>query len=83
MTSLRNYLDTILAETPLWNGNVKSVQITECDERWINVRVLVTAENSPKCWDLRCYVREKLISWAHQHQSPLPVQRWRQPPISC
>ncbi len=37
----------LLDETPLWDGDVRVVQVVEAHERTIEVSALMTAENSP------------------------------------
>ena len=64
---LRDELDRILVDQPLWDGLVKVLQVTDSTEQSVQIRVLVSAENSAKAWDLRCYVREKLIDFMRQH----------------
>lgn len=61
--ALRNELTTILKSTPLWDGVVDFLQVTECKRNTIELRALVSARNSTDAWDLRCYVREKLIEF--------------------
>jgi small-conductance mechanosensitive channel len=60
---IREELDRILEDNDLWNGNVKVVQVTESKERTMEVRILVSAKNAPTAWDLRCDVREKIITF--------------------
>lgn len=54
-----------------WN-----VQITDADDRAMTLRVLCTAANASKAWNLRCAVREHLITWLQeQHPGALPRLR--------
>lgn len=46
-----------------WDRNIAHVQVTDLRESNLEVRILVTAKNSPKTFDLRCEVREKLIAF--------------------
>ena len=63
----------------LWDGKVCGLQMTEADERGVVLRCLVSARNSGKAWDLRCLVRERLVTWlAANHPECLPRQRWRE-----
>lgn len=73
---MREELDRVLAETPLWDGRASVLQVTEATGGFVRVRVLVTAHDAPTLFDLRCVVRERLVDWV-QRQSPaaLPVQR--------
>jgi hypothetical protein len=34
----------------------------------IRLRALVSAADAPSLWDLRCLVRERLVTWVWQHQ---------------
>ncbi|MEP0707099.1 MAG: mechanosensitive ion channel domain-containing protein [Parvibaculum sp.] len=74
--ALRNYLQEIVKEMPLWDGKVSVIQVTDATDRTIEVRALVSARTSPQAWDLRCDVREKLISWVRDnHPDSLPQVR--------
>jgi erythromycin esterase-like protein len=43
------------------------LQVVDSTERSIELRALMTAEDAPTAWDLRCEVREALISWLQEH----------------
>jgi small-conductance mechanosensitive channel len=73
---LRQELQKIVAETPLWDRRVAKMQVTNATDKTMELRVLVSAEDAPKAWDLRCLVREKLISFLQrQHPESLPHVR--------
>lgn len=76
MQALRDELDRLLAENPLWDGKVKVAQVIETTERTMQVRVLVSAADSPSTWDLRCQVREGLIAFI-QKNYPESLPRFR------
>ena len=63
MPELRKRFETILVGHPLWDGRTKAVQVTEAGERTLEVRLLVSAKDSSRLFDLRCDVREKLVAW--------------------
>jgi small-conductance mechanosensitive channel len=63
VNAVREELDRILEGNPLWDGDVKVVQVTDTTEKTIEVRVLVSAADSSTAWDLRVHVREKLLSF--------------------
>ena len=73
---MREELDRIMADAPLWDGRVKVLQVTDAVGGAVHVRVLVTAKDAPTLFDLRCFVRERMIDWL-QREAPesLPVQR--------
>jgi small-conductance mechanosensitive channel len=66
-----------LAEAePLWDGNVFAVQVTETTETGIVVRVLVSARDAGSAFDLRCHIREALITFLREeHPESLPKTR--------
>lgn len=64
---LRQELGRILASTPLWNKKVNALQVTDFQQNVMQLRALTDARNSGDAWDLRCYVREKLIAFIQQN----------------
>lgn len=58
---LRTALQEILKHTPLWDGCVWNLQVTDLKERCMEVRVLVSARDAGAAFDLRCYVREEMV----------------------
>jgi len=63
LDKLREELDRILQKEALWDQKVKVAQVVDTTEKCMVVRVLVSARDAPTAWDLRCSVREKLISF--------------------
>lgn len=64
---LRNAFLEILKSTDLWDGKVGVMQVTDTTDRAMQIRGLMSAPNSPTAWDLRVYVREKLIAYLQEH----------------
>jgi hypothetical protein len=58
---VRQELSKILEESTFWDGKVSGLQVTNANEKTIELRALMSAEDSPTAWNLRCEVREKLI----------------------
>ena len=73
---LRAELLSILQSTPLWDGNVQVLQVSDASEHTLQLRALMSARNSGQAWDLRCLVREKLIAYLQEHH-PESLPRWR------
>jgi hypothetical protein len=74
--AMRAALDRILADTELWDGRVKVLQVTDAVAGFVRVRVLVTARDAPTLFDLRCHVREQLVAWLQRHdEDALPRTR--------
>jgi small-conductance mechanosensitive channel len=65
--ALREELTRQLHQTDLWDGNVNVLQVTEAKEYSVEIRILVSARNSPTAWDLRVHIREKLIEFIREH----------------
>jgi len=73
---LRRKLDAIVRSTPLWSGKVVVLQVTHALETTIELRALVSARSSGEAWDLRCYVREKMIEFLQtEYPNALPRRR--------
>lgn len=63
MDAVRKAATEIVKASRLWDGQVVSVQISDAREQVIEVRVLASASDSSRAWDLRCEIREKLIAF--------------------
>ncbi|HXF09117.1 MAG TPA: mechanosensitive ion channel domain-containing protein [Candidatus Acidoferrales bacterium] len=73
---LRAELTRLLAAHPLWDGKVNVLQVTDSRERVIELRALMSARNAPEAWDLRCAIREGLITYLQrEHPEALPRLR--------
>ncbi|KEP70888.1 mechanosensitive ion channel protein MscS [Thioclava dalianensis] len=66
----------IAEASPLWDRDVFAVQVTDFRERVIEVRILVSARNGPRTFDLRCDMREALIDWI-KREMPHALPRTR------
>ena len=72
----------IIEASPLWDRRFWNLQVSDTSERAMQIRVLCTAADSSKAWDLRCEVREKLIVFIlKNHPRSLPRLRadWETP----
>lgn len=73
---LRTAFDRFLEETPLWDRKAKVLQVVECTEKSMQLRLLMTAKNSPTAWDLRCFIREKMLVFIQEnYPNSLPKTR--------
>lgn len=75
---LRRQAEAIVQASPLWDGYVVNVQVSDVSEASLalQLRVLASASDSAKAWDLRCEIREKLIAWMRSdYPEALPRQR--------
>ncbi|HKJ49059.1 MAG TPA: mechanosensitive ion channel domain-containing protein [Christiangramia sp.] len=73
---IREEQTRLLKSTNLWDGNVDVLQVTNTTEKSIELRVLVSAKDSPTAWDLRVFLREKLLQFIQQnYPDSLPKAR--------
>lgn len=64
---LREELARIIKDNPDWDGRVQNIQVTESKQWYKELRVLVSSSDSSKNWDLRVFVREKLIDFINKN----------------
>jgi small-conductance mechanosensitive channel len=64
---VRKELRRIVGTTNLWKGQVCVLQVTDATATAIQLRALVDASDSNNGWDLRCYVREKLVEFLQKN----------------
>lgn len=64
---LRKHFEKVLSETKLWDQQTQVLQVTDTNDKTMTIRLLMTAQNSPTAWDLRCHVREKMIEFIQQN----------------
>jgi small-conductance mechanosensitive channel len=60
---VRAELQRVLETAPEWDRRVNVLQLTDVTERTIQIRVLVSARSSGLAFDLRCRVREALVTF--------------------
>ena len=74
--AIRKEQTRLLNSTDLWDGNVNVMQVTNATEKSVEIRVLVSAKDSPTAWDLRVYLREKLLEFIQKnYPESLPKAR--------
>lgn len=64
---IRNHLYEILKGHELWDGKVWRLHVTDAGERTVELRALMSASNSSDAWELRCHVREQLLSFLQKN----------------
>ncbi|MEQ9659382.1 mechanosensitive ion channel domain-containing protein, partial [Fulvivirga sp.] len=73
---LRKQLTKILEATPLWDGKVNVIQVTDAKQSNMELRVLVSSKDASSGWDLRVHVREQLIAFLQKkYPEMLPKNR--------
>ncbi|MBK1442405.1 mechanosensitive ion channel [Parapedobacter sp. ISTM3] len=73
---VRDELTRLLTGHELWDGQVNVVHVTDVKEQTMEIRALMSCRNSGEAWELRCYVREKLIAFL-QERYPQSLSRTR------
>ncbi len=63
---LRKEFRRIVESSPLWDGKVCVLQVSDASEHTMQIRALTSAPDSSKAWDLRCLVREKLVQFMQE-----------------
>jgi len=73
---VRDELTRILEKSPNWDKKVNVLQVTNATEKTVELRALMSAVDSPTAWNLRCEVREKLITFLQERfPKSLPLVR--------
>ena len=67
VNAVREELLRVLQSSGMWDGKAWGLQVTNASEHTLELRALMSAPGSSAAWDLRCYVREKLIVFLQQH----------------
>lgn len=66
--AMRDELGDILRDTEMWDGRTNVLQVVGATNALVRVRALVSAKDAPTLWDLRCFVRERLVNWIQNHE---------------
>ncbi|MBD3316737.1 MAG: mechanosensitive ion channel [Chitinivibrionales bacterium] len=73
---IRKETKRIAEATELWDRKVCVVQVTDCKPHVMEVRLLVSAKDSPTAWNLRCHIREEILRFIQrEYPSSLPHVR--------
>jgi small-conductance mechanosensitive channel len=76
VNEVREELTRILKKSDKWDGKVCGLQVTDSKEHTMELRALMSADNSSNAWDLRCEVREKLVEFIQKtYPHALPKTR--------
>jgi small-conductance mechanosensitive channel len=73
---IRKKAEAIVRASNRWDGRVFNVAVTDFKHDSMEVRILASAGDAGKVFDLRCEIREKLIDFLQrEHPETLPRQR--------
>jgi hypothetical protein len=74
--AMRAKLDEIVKASALWDKKVVNMQVTDFKAETMEVRMLISAGNAGRVFDIRCEVREKMIAWLQrEYPGALPRRR--------
>lgn len=80
--ALREELDKITENHPLWDKRVRNVMLTDLTENTMKIRILVSAKSAGDAFDLRCFVREHMVRFIQKnYPESLPKTRVEMLPI--
>ncbi len=80
--AVRNELTRLLESNALWDKRVNVLQVTDVKEHTMELRALMSAANSSQAFDLRCFVRENLVTFIQQnYPESLPKTRATLSPV--
>ena len=69
MPALREHLRTYLRDCREWDGRSWNLVVTDSTPTDIVVRATMSAADADDAWDLRCAVREELLTWIGRHHA--------------
>lgn len=76
VNKIREAFQEMIQESKFWDNKVANVQVTNTNEQTLEIRALMSAEDSPTAWNLRCEMREKLIAYLQKnYPESLPKTR--------
>ena len=76
LESLRHELQRLCESSTDWDGRIALLQVTDTNDRAMQLRALVSSSDSPRSFDLRCHVREGMIAFiAREYADSLPRVR--------
>ncbi|MBN2508281.1 MAG: mechanosensitive ion channel [Verrucomicrobia bacterium] len=76
IAEVRPAVQRIVESCKDWDRRFWNLQVTDTNERAMQLRVLATAADASKAWNLRCEIREKLLALLQQ-QYPHSLPRMR------
>jgi small-conductance mechanosensitive channel len=78
LDAIRAELTRIAENHEDWDGRVCELVVLDASESNIELRALVSAQDSGRAWRLRCAVREGLVGFLQrEHPGSLPLVRTR------
>jgi small-conductance mechanosensitive channel len=66
VAAVREELHRLLEQSAFWDRKVWSLQVTNLNERTVELRALMSASDASGAWNLRCEIREKLLEFVQK-----------------
>jgi small-conductance mechanosensitive channel len=74
--AIRAHAKKVVEAAPQWDHKAFVVQVSDTNPRAMEVRILMSAADSGQLWDLRCHMREEMLSFlAREYPHCLPRVR--------
>jgi small-conductance mechanosensitive channel len=74
--AFRKKAEEVVKASALWDKQVVNVQVSDSKDATVELRILCSAGDSGRAWDLRCEVREKMLAFLQaEHPQSLPRRR--------
>jgi small-conductance mechanosensitive channel len=74
--AVRAEMERLVKTSPLWDGKVSGLQVTDSKPDTLELRMLVSSANSSDAWDLRCWLREEMVAYiSREFPASLPRVR--------
>ena len=64
---IRKEFTRLIESSPLWDKRAAAIHVTNNTENTIEIRALISAADGGKAFELRCFIREKLISFINKN----------------
>lgn len=75
---IREKCSELIESHPLYTGTVWKVHLTEMEQTTMQIRIIMTGASAPDTFELRCFVREKLVDFLQrEYKSALPCYRYK------
>ncbi len=64
---VRAALGEVVEASDYYDGRVWRLHVTDTTEKTVELRALMSAGSAPDLWELRCEVREKMVTYLQEH----------------
>lgn len=81
--AMREEFNQLLQQNELWDKRVAALQVTNATDQSIEIRMIASAANSGNTFDLRCQIREQMITFLQKnYPDSLPRTRMELSPLT-